>query len=349
MKTFNKIFHFFLTFAFILLSGQLAAQNSQEASSVDRVGTTSAQFLKITAGARAVGMGSAYSAVSDDILAIYWNPAGLSRINGNGEVIFNHAEWIADTDYDFAAFSLNLGGVGSLGFSLISFRTPEQPVRTVSNPEGTGQNWNANSISLGATFSKRLTADFSIGFTGKFVQEKIFNVSATGASFDLGVLYDTPLKNLTLGASISNFGTKMRLDGRDLFFNESPLANDQGAVDEVPAKYRTDAFEMPLNLRFGLAYKAVQNEQVEVLLSADGSQPNDNSESLNGGIEIGIKNIVFLRGGYKNWLRENSEEGFTFGAGLRYDAVGTNFKFDFGWADFGRLQNVKFVSFAIRY
>lgn len=321
---------------------------AQDVGSIDRVGTTAAQFLKIGAGARAIGMGGTYTALAEDILAIYWNPAGIARIPGAGEATFNHAEWLADTQYDFAAFSLNVGGFGAVGFHVVSFRIPDEPVRTVRNPEGTGQFWDANSISLGVSFAKNLTDRFSIGFTGKFVQESIFNETARGGAFDIGVLYDTPFKNVTLGASVSNFGTKMKLDGRDIFFNEDPLP-EQGPVDQVPAKFRTESFDMPLNFRFGLAWKVIKNENLTLIAAADGTQPNDNSEYLNTGAELGIKNILFVRGGYKAIFLENSEQGATFGVGLRYDAVGTNLKFDFGWADYGRLKNVKFVSLAIRY
>ncbi len=349
MKSLTKYFLLAALLTCVFVASTLAQDNAQDVTSINRVGTTAAQFLKIGAGARAIGMGGAYTALATDILSIYWNPAGLARINGAGEAIFNHAEWLADTDYDFAAFSLNAGNLGSFGFHVVSFRTPEEPVRTVRNPEGTGQLWDANSISLGATFSRNLTDRFSIGITAKYVQESLFNVTARGAAFDLGVMYDTPFENVTLGAAISNFGTKMQLDGRDLFFNEDPATAGTGAVAEVPAKFRTDNFDMPLNLKFGLAWRVVQTEDLKIVAVADGGQPNDNTEFVNSGVEVGLKNVIFLRGGYKGLFLENNEQGATFGAGLRYDAVGTNLRIDFGWADFGRLDDIKFVSFAIKY
>lgn len=322
--------------------------NPQEVGSIHRVGTTAAQFLKIGPGARPVALGGAYTALAEDILAIYWNPAGIARIPGNGEAVFNHAEWLADTQYDFAAFSLRAGRLGTFGLQVTSFRTPEEPVRTVRNPEGTGQVWDANSVAIGVTFARNLTDRFSIGLTGKFVQENLFNETARGGAFDIGVLYNTPFKNLTLGATITNFGTEMSLEGRDTFFNENPVP-DPGSVEEVPAKFRTKSYDMPLSLRFGLAWKVVQNENVTLIATADGTNPNDNSEHVNSGFELALKDILFIRGGYKALFLENSEQGATFGVGLRYDAVGTNLKLDFGWADFGRLKDVKFVSFAIRY
>ena len=49
------------------------------------VGTTAGQFLRVGLGARAVGLGGAFSALADDVTAIYWNPAGLAQIE-NREV-----------------------------------------------------------------------------------------------------------------------------------------------------------------------------------------------------------------------------------------------------------------------
>jgi len=337
-----------LACALLFLANPVFAQNEQDVSSINRVGTTAAQFLKIGAGARATALGGAYTAIATDITSIYWNPAGLARSYGNGEAIFNHAEWLAETDYDFAAFSLRLPTLGTVGLSITSFRTPDDPVRTIQAPEGTGQTWNMSSISAGITYSRNLTDKFSIGFTGKFVQERLFNLTARGGAFDIGILYDTPLENVTLGATITNFGTKMRLEGRDLFFNNDPF-NEDGSVDAVAAEYRTNDFEMPLNLKFGLAWQAVKNDQYEVLATVDANQPNDNIEYLNSGVEVGIKSTVFLRAGYKALGLENSEQGATFGVGINYDNVGGNFKFDFGWADYGVLKNVKFVSFIVKY
>ncbi len=342
-----KIFRILIILIY-LFCATIFAQDPQNVTSIDRSGTTAAQFLKIGAGARAIGLGSAYTALTDDILSVYWNPAGLARVRGNGEATFNHAEWLAETNYDFAAFSINLGSLGAIGAHITSLGVPEEPVRTVDNPDGTGQFWDASMISIGITYGIELTEDFSIGFTGKFIQERIFNLTARGGAVDLGVMYRTPYPKLRIGAVISNFGTKMRLDGRDILFNEDPLPQS-GGVSNVPAKYRLDHYDLPLTMRFGVAWEAFKNEDMTLTAVADGVQPNDNGEYLNSGLELNVKNAIFLRAGYKALGMEFSEQGLTFGAGIRYDAAGTNLKFDFGWADYGRLENVQFVSFTVRY
>ena len=39
------------------------------------VGTTAAAFLDIGIGARSLSMGGAFTAVANDVTALYWNPA----------------------------------------------------------------------------------------------------------------------------------------------------------------------------------------------------------------------------------------------------------------------------------
>ncbi|MDA0378244.1 MAG: hypothetical protein O2899_02035, partial [Bacteroidetes bacterium] len=56
--------------------------NDGEANTITKVGTTAAQFLKLGVGARAVAMGGSFVAESSDLSALYWNPAGLSKISG---------------------------------------------------------------------------------------------------------------------------------------------------------------------------------------------------------------------------------------------------------------------------
>lgn len=339
--------NFFVGLALIVLMAATAA-HAQLTQAITKVGTTAAQFLKIGAGVRSAGMGGAFVAVANDVTALYWNPAGIATISGGGEATFNHAEWLAGTSYDFAGITLNAGNFGTLGLSVISFRVPEDDVRDYAFPEGTGERFDMSSIALAVSYGRMLTDRFAIGFTGKFVQESLWNESAHGVAFDLGTHYVTPFKNLRIGAAITNFGTKMQLEGRDLYFNYDPLA-ESGTVGEVPALYRLGKYELPLTLRLGLAYDVLNQENLTVTLASDAVHPNDNSEYVNSGMEINLRNQVYLRGGYKAAFLNNSEQSFTFGGGLRYDAVGTNLKLDFGYADFGRLENVQFMSFTVRF
>ena len=66
------------------------------------VGTAAAEFLRLGAGARALGMGEAYSAVAEGPDAVYWNPAGLARMS-RPEVCYTRSEMPAGLHGDFGA------------------------------------------------------------------------------------------------------------------------------------------------------------------------------------------------------------------------------------------------------
>ena len=72
---------------------------------VNKTGTTAAKFLSIGVGAKATGMGGAFTSIADDATAMYWNPAGLGFYNTK-EVYFNHSNWIADISFDYFGFTI---------------------------------------------------------------------------------------------------------------------------------------------------------------------------------------------------------------------------------------------------
>lgn len=108
----NKILIVFVLISLIL--PQVFAQ-SGFISDVSKKGTTAAPFLSIGQSARAIGMGSAFVGVANDVTSMYWNPAGLTKANGVN-VAFEHTLWIADIKYNYLAASYNLGGMGTIGF-----------------------------------------------------------------------------------------------------------------------------------------------------------------------------------------------------------------------------------------
>ena len=70
------------------------------ALSIGTIGTAFAEsagqagaYLKMGVGARALGMGSAFTAVADDSTASFWNPAGLAKMK-KPEASFMHANLI---------------------------------------------------------------------------------------------------------------------------------------------------------------------------------------------------------------------------------------------------------------
>ena len=92
----------------------------------------------------------------------------------------------------------------------------EEPVTTVDNPEGTGELYAARDLAVGVSYARALTDRFTIGGTAKLIRQQIYNESANGAAFDLGLRYSTGFRGITIGMAMTNFGSDMTLAGRDL-------------------------------------------------------------------------------------------------------------------------------------
>ncbi len=323
------------------------AMGQGSSSTLSKVGTNVAQFLRIEPSARAVGMGGAFIAVANDISSMMSNPAGLARSNSH-EVMFSHVNWLVETNYDFIAVGLNLYEYGSVGLMVSTFGSGDMHVRTIEEPDGTGELFDTRDFMVGLCYSRNLTESFSIGGSVKYINQRIWHMSASSIAIDIGTLFDTPIWGISLGASIFNYGPKMRLDGRDIKFAHDPDYTNSGNVEFVNAQYEMDEYDIPLLFQVGLAKKIDISESNTIVVAVDALHPNDNFESVNTGIEYSWKEMVFLRGGYKSLFLVDSEQGLTVGLGLKVRIAGTvMLKADYAYADFGRLENAQRFTFSV--
>lgn len=330
--------------SFLIVFAVVSVARGQD---LTKTGTTAAAFSKIGVGARALGMGGAFTATADDLTAIYWNPSGLASTYGS-EAYFNHVNWFADVRVDFAGFSTRLSDFGVLGVFVTVMGMDEMLVRTIEMPEGTGERFNAGGLMIGLSYARNLTEAFSIGANFKYIREYIWNSTASGVALDVGTLYRIPVLNeLRLGASIANFGTKMRMEGRD---NATVTEVGSGQPNLVNSEIQLGEFDLPLLFRIGVAVDAVKSETFRLTAAVDAIHPNDNTEYLNTGLEFAWNEIVFLRAGWKSLLERDTEQGFTLGAGLNYRVVGSiRLAFDYAYQDWGRLTNVHYLGFGVKF
>lgn len=337
-----------LAYSFTLLIISFNFSFSQVNNDISRVGTTVAPVLKISPGARALAMGGAYTGVSNDIYSTFFNPAGITNSKGQSQVAFNHSEWLADVNYDFAAGSVNIDGLGTLFATFSSLSVPKAEVTTIEFPEGDGRTWDAGSLVIGVGYARSLTDRFSIGFHLKYIQESIWNTSASGVALDVGTYYVTPFNDLVIGASISNFGTKMQLDGRDIQVNIDPNGTPESGPNNIPGKYAMEKNDLPLNFKVGLAMDVYKSRFFVLTAAVDAIHPNDNKEYLNSGLEFSYDKMIFLRGGYKALFLPNSEQGLTLGFGVNYRLnPDFEFTFNYAYADYGRLKNVQYFDIGL--
>lgn len=336
--------------AILLFSSSMLFSQLGNITSITKTGTTAAQFLKIGVDARSSGMGNAFTAMNGDLNSMYWNPAGIASIDRT-ETMFMNSDWLAGINFNYAAFAININRVGVIGFSMTSLTVPKDLVRTVEKPNGTGEFFDASDLAMNFSFAKKLTDQFSIGSNIKYIRQSIWHAAASSFAADLGALFVTPFNGIRLGASLSNYGSDMRMSGRDQKFSVDPDPDNGGNVEFVNASYETDKFPLPLLFRVGLSGEIIQTEKIRLSFAVDALHPNDNVEWINAGLEFSLAETFFLRSGMTTLFREDSEEGLTFGGGINYRVGGsaTMLKMDYSYSAFGRLKNVQRLSLGIRF
>jgi len=313
-----------------------------------KTGTTIGQVLLIEPSARATAMGNASVALYDEIASAYYNPGALGQLTGYG-VHFTHSLWLADITYDYAAAFLQAGSFGNLFFSLTALNSGEIDVRTPEQEHGTGERYSVSNVALGLGYGRALSDRFSLGVQLTYLQETIWHSSLSAFALSVGTVYRVAENGLRIGASISNFGLQTGYSGRDLRIQYDLDPDRFGDNSALPGEVVTQDYSLPVLFRVGLSLPVKFNARQQLLLAVDAFHPNDNTESLSAGAEWSFLNAFSLRGGYQNIFQKDSEVGLTAGAGLQYDFEGFGFRFDYGWADHGRLENTQRFSLGLTF
>jgi len=311
-----------------LLCGPVAAQN------VSKVGTTAAAFLDIGVGPRALAQGGAFVASVDDVTSLYWNPAGLSRMT-RGEAYATHAEWIGGLDFNVASFAMPVAG-GTAGVQVTMLSVPDMLVRTEDFQQGTGETFDASDLAVSVAYGRQVTDRFRLGGTVKYIQQRIWNETANGFAVDLGTQFRTDFfGGLTIGAAVSNFGSDLQLDGRDLrrFYDPSPT--ETGNNGTVPVDATTEAWGLPLSFSLGVAAQPFRSRLQQLTVSVDALHPSSNYESMNAGFEYGFRERFFLRGGYEGLFLPDQEGGLA--------------KLDYAYRNAGRLGGAHVIGLAVTF
>jgi hypothetical protein len=154
----------------------------------------SGEFLYLGVGGRPLSMGGAYTAESGDVLAGYYNPAGLSRLN-RPEAIFMHSETFGSLlNHDFLAYARPSGsGSTQAAFGISLYRLGGGGIIVTDSAE-TGRFFMVSEeshadyvgyFSYGRMFGKRLSA----GISTKLIYRDIVDESAAGIGLDFGAIY----------------------------------------------------------------------------------------------------------------------------------------------------------------
>jgi len=314
-------------FAVILII--LFAANITFSGPRKKLGTSAAPELLIPVGSIGTSLsGSNLSSVTG-VDAIYWNPAGLAKLDGNyAEVMFSHMTYFADMKIEYFAGGAKLGSLGNIGVSIKSLNIGEIEETTEIQPEGTGTVFNPTYLIANIGFARQMTDRIRFGTNVKLISENVANVTASGFGFDFGIQYLGGQTGFSFGIALKNLGPSMTFNGSGL-----------DRVIEVDGKRYTQrvilqSFDLPTNLELGVGYNFRLTDKMNLNLSGAFMNSSFASDEYRFGLEYNYNNMFYIRGAGSFLPDKNSGEslfGPTFGAGLRYPFGNFTLGFDYAY------------------
>jgi len=260
------------------------------AKSAEPSGGRESLFL-LGAGARPLGMGGAFTAVTGDVSSTYWNPAALSLLEYR-QVGWTHVALYEGTNFDFAAAAWPILDIGTIAVGGMRIGTGDIEFRDEFGPLGSydysnGQYW--------LSFAHRAYRWAHVGASVKLVNQSLAGFSSSTASIDAGILLQ-PLSMLTIGANLQDIASgKMKLSRA----SES----------------------IPYNIKFGAAVNWLNSEEsFGLTAAADIDKTEGEPIAEHFGAEVMFLKQLYARAGY-------DRDFVTIGGGIRYKLIEADYAY----------------------
>ena len=278
-------------------------------------GNSGLSFLKFGFGARNIAMGDAGASASNDLSALFYNPARLNSVEMN-EVMFMHNEWIQDVRSEVGGIKWNMFNLPwAVGFNATSVsdieirQRPGEPVST----------FDANYFFMSLSSGFNVIDDLDFGATIKYIYEGLLSDQANGLAFDFGLNFQTPVKGLTASTVIKNIGSMNAL--------------------------RTEETKLPADFRLGSSYQfGVESVKLDIITAAEFQKYLDTDDiHFNLGCDIVYDQLLALRAGYQTGYESR---GFTAGLGIIWSSL----RFDYSYMPFSLgLGNANLFSLQFKF
>lgn len=192
-------------------------------------------YLRIGAGARALGMGGAFVGMANDATAGYWNPAGLTQVDnfalsfmGTGGYSFDRSQFYLGAAKTFSQLSIGLNWINA-GWDQFQGRD------ALGNSTGEfGLSDNAILFSAARRYGM-----VALGVTGKIIDQKIEDKSETGGGLDAGALVHLG-ERARLGVVFQDIASKVANDDLPINFRGGVAVNPFGDLTLVTDVEKTE-------------------------------------------------------------------------------------------------------------
>ncbi|WP_444543936.1 putative type IX sorting system protein PorV2 [Polaribacter pacificus] len=345
-----------ITLGFLVIILPLTAQNFRNYSN---------EFLNIGVDAASLGMSKSVVATTNNVNAIYWNPAGLSDVDDYQGSLMHASYFAGIANYNFAAFAMPVDAVSSLGFSIIRFGV-DDILNTTELIDGQG-NINYDKISLFSAADYAFTIAYSrniinknlyLGVNTKIIRRVIGDFADSwGFGFDLGLQFKR--KEWQFGLVVRDITTTYNTWSINQEKFDLIKAAIPGENQELPEKVEITKPKIQLGVarkfRLGKNFKLA----TELDLNMRFAQTNDLISAKNFsieptfGLQLDYSNFVFLRAGIgniQNTTEFDDTSSITFQPNIGLGFVYKGIQIDYALTNIGSVGNALFSNiFSIKF
>jgi hypothetical protein len=297
------------------------------------------EFLNLGAGARSLGMGKVQVSLATDATAGYWNPAALTNLQSRYDGALMHSELFSGVvKNDYAAFAMPLDDKTVVGATLLRSGVDNiADTRALINEYGYIQYdrityFSVADYALLLSYARKLGPEgLSVGANAKLIYR---NVGSYANSYGFGI---------DAGVQYNYNGWRLGLTARDITttFNAWSIDAENFKASAIPGEaIPTNSTELTLpRLVLGVGYQFKLPAQFTALVATDLEATTDGQRNTlisaepvsidpRVGLEIGYRNLVFLRGGAGNYQKINDFDQqqhwkgqYSLGAGVAFSGL----------------------------
>ncbi|QNM86279.1 PorV/PorQ family protein [Polaribacter pectinis] len=312
------------------------------------------EFLTIGVDAAALGMSKSVVATTNDVNAIYWNPAGLVGIEDYQGSLMHASYFAGIANYNHVGFAMPIDKESAIGISIIRFGV-DDILNTTELIDSDG-NIDFNRIRLFSSvdyafnmaYARNLIfKDLKFGVNAKIVRRIIGDfASSWGFGFDAGIQFER--NDWKFGVMVRDITTT---------FNSWAIDEDEfnkikdaipGQNQDLPETTEITKPKLQLGVARNWRVGRFLNLLTEVDLNVRFAKTNDifSSEAASidpaAGFQLDYDDLVYLRAGVGNFQYitefDNSKSLSmqpNFGVGFKYNGI----KIDYALTNIGSVGN----------
>lgn len=276
------------------------------------------EFLSLGVGARGLSMANSVSAITNDVTAAYWNPAGLARLDKKYQLALMHSEYFAGiAKYDYAAVACQLDERSTVAFSYLRFGV-DNIMNTTQLIDNQGNidydrisyfSAADNAFLLSYAYNFENIKGLYVGANAKIIHRKIGDFAhAWGFGLDMGLQYvnkgwQVALMFRDITSTFNAWHYSLTEEVEDVFLQTGNELLQNGLELTLPqftlgaAKYLD--FKKGFNATFALDFDFTFDGKRNCLIKSNVLNINPHL-----GMEFAYKKVVAFRVGVGNFQQE---------------------------------------------